>query len=325
MVERQKEVEVHHPEHAEVVEAGEEAEANHQRHDWSPIAPAPPRKAKQDAEVTEKERSQLRTLIGELSWPAREAYPEFAYDASDIQQRVTTATVGTLLRANAVLKQMRARADQGPALKLPAGDRSGNLRVMMMTDASWNRQPKSGSQQGHVIAFGNAKAGPQTRMCIASWSSTKIKRVVRSTLAAEAAALAGGYDMAVYMRVLLARLLGKSAPCWAEEARQIPQTTWIDCKSLDEMLHKSGGTASEKRVALDVHDVQQFMEDEREDPRASDLLKWISTTYMLADPLTKPIPSSHWTALADFLATGLWKMSGPATSASSAPAVAHGP
>ena len=195
----------------------------------------------------------------------------------------------------------------------------------MMTDASWNRQPKSGSQQGHVIAFGNAKEEPQKRMCIASWSSTKIKRVVRSTLAAEAAALAGGYDMAIYMRVLIARLLGKSAPCWADEARQIPQTTWIDCKSLDEMLHKSGGTASEKRVALDVHDVQQFMEDECEDERASDCLRWISTTYMLADPLTKPIPSSHWTAFSDFLATGVWKVSGPAASASSAPAVAHGP
>ena len=131
--------------------------------------------------------------------------------------------------------------------------------------------------------------------------------------------------MAVYMWMLIACLLGKSGPCWADEARQIPQTTWIDCKSLDEMLHKSGGTASEKRVALDVHDVQQFLEDECEDERASDCLRWISTTYMLADPLTKPIPNSHWTALSDFLATAVWKVSGPAESASSAPAVAHGP
>ena len=119
--------------------------------------------------------------------------------------------------------------------------------------------------------------------------------------------------MAIYMRVLIARLLGKSAPCWADEARRITHTMWIDCKSLDEMLHKPGGTASENRVALDVHDVQQFMDDECEEERASDTLRWISTTYMLADPLTKPIASSKWTALADFLATGVWKLSGPAS------------
>ena len=98
--------------------------------------------------------------------------------------------------------------------------------------------------------------------------------MVRSTLAAEAAALASGYDMAVYMRVLLARIRCKKAPSWQDEARRIPHVTWIDCKSLDEMLHKSGGTASEKRVALDVHDVQQFMEDETEEERESDTLRW---------------------------------------------------
>ena len=113
----------------------------------------------------------------------------------------------------------------------------------------------------------------------------------------------------------MARIPGKSAASWADEARQVPQSTWIDCKSLDEMLHKSGGTASEKRVALDVHDVQQFMEDECEEERSSDQLRWISTTYMLADPLTKPIPASHWTALRDFLSTGLWRLSGPAAPA----------
>ena len=145
----------------------------------TPIVLTTARKVNQEAEVTEKERSQLRTLVGELSWPAREAYPEFAYDASDLQQRMSTATVGTLLRVSVFLRSMRAEATQGPALQLMAGDRNGNLRLHMMTDTSWNRQPKSGSQQGHVIAFGCARGGASSKMCLASWSSTKIKRVVR--------------------------------------------------------------------------------------------------------------------------------------------------
>eukprot|EP00974_Lingulodinium_polyedra_P090605 8786968-Lingulodinium_polyedra.AAC.1 len=53
-----------------------------------------------DAEVTEAERSSLRSLLGELAWPAREGFPEICYDSSDLQQRVPEATVSTLLRAN---------------------------------------------------------------------------------------------------------------------------------------------------------------------------------------------------------------------------------
>ena len=84
------------------------------------------------------------------------------------------------------------------------------------------------------------------------------------------------------------------------------QETWIDCKSLDDMLHKTGGTASEKRVALDVHDVQQYIGSDCD--TEADVLKWIPTAWMLADPLTKPMPASKWTALGDFLATGCWKL-----------------
>ena len=144
-------------------------------------------------------------------------------------------------------------------------------------------------------------------MCPVSLPSTKIRRVVRSTLASEAAALSTGYDMAIYIRVLVARLLGLSGSDWSGEARRVPAHTWIDCRSLGEMLMKAGATASDKRVTLDVDDVRQFLEDDNEERHVSDALLWTPTATMLADPLTKPIPASSWTALGDFLHTGLWK------------------
>ena len=145
-------------------------------------------------------------------------------------------------------------------------------------------------------------------MCPVSWSSTKIKRVVRSTLASEAAALSTGYDMNVYVRVLVARLLGLQGDGWAAEARRVPANTWIDCRSLDEMLAKTGATATEKRVTLDIDDVRQFLEDEIEERHASDMLGWTPTATMLADPLTKPIPATTWTALGEYLSTGCWNV-----------------
>ena len=183
--------------------------------------------------------------------------------------------------------------------------------LCVMTDASWNRQPRSGSQQGYVMALGDKQRGTETEaaMSIVAWSSTRIRRVVRSTLAAEAAALATGYDMVVYVRVLDSRLLGTKATEWDEQARDIKQETWIDCKSLNDMLHKTGGAASEQRVALDVHDVQQYIGDDCD--TEADVLRWISTVWMLADPLTKPMAATTWTALNEFIKTGRWKLSAP--------------
>ena len=55
------------------------------------------RNNKPDDPVTEEERTSLRSITGELGWPAREGYPEFCYGASELQQRVPEVTVGTIL------------------------------------------------------------------------------------------------------------------------------------------------------------------------------------------------------------------------------------
>jgi hypothetical protein len=269
--------------------------------DLKPIEISASRKKQAEDKVTESERSSLRTLIGEVSWPVREGFPEFVYDASDIQQRVVEATVGTLLRANAVTKQLKARAAEGPALRIPRGDGSGRFVVGLMADASFGRQPRGGSQQGFVVVLGDRRLVFEDSAPVAPvmWSSTRIKRVVRSTLAAEACAMTNGYDSAVYLRVFLARVLGHRAVEWIDEARTIPQITWTDCKSLLDMLSKEGSVPSEKRVALDVYDVQQYL--------GGDDIEWISTHIMIADPLTKSIARGpgKTNALKQFLDCGV--------------------
>ena len=131
-----------------------------------------------------------------------------------------------------------------------------------------------------------------------AWSSTRIHRVVRSTLAAEAAALATGYDAAVYIRAIVCYLLGEWTGKWMADIAQISQVTWTDCRSLYDCLHKEGSIPSEKRIALDIYDVRQFLENDY------DALEWRSTNSMIADPLTKRIPAAEATALRSFLETG---------------------
>jgi len=270
-----------------------------------PIHVPKERRRTPEAPVTEAERTSLRSLLGELAWPAHEGFPEYCYDVSDMQQRVNEATVSSLVRANSVLKRMSARSKE-VALRFPRGDGTGRLVVGLMTDASFARQPRGGSQQGYVLMLADRRLVFESSAPVACvfWQSTRIKRVVRSTLAAEAAATATGYDMAILLRILLSRLLSSTTAAasasrrdWREEIKEVPQISWTDCRSLCEMLGKDTPTSSEKRVVLDIYDVKQYL--------AEDDFEWLPTTLMVADPLTKHFGDRDANALRDLLATGV--------------------
>ena len=77
---------------------------------------------------------------------------------------------------------------------------------------------------------------------------------------------------------------------------RVPQITWTDCKSLHDMLHKDGAMPTERRVALDVYDIRQYLDE--------DDLECVPTTAMLADPLTMDFRSSDATDLKDLLLKG---------------------
>ena len=64
------------------------------------------RRSTPESPVTEDERKALRALLGKLIWVARQTMPQIAYDVSDLQQRVTTARITDLVRANSVVRQM---------------------------------------------------------------------------------------------------------------------------------------------------------------------------------------------------------------------------
>jgi len=81
-------------------------------------------------------------------------------------------------------------------------------RVVVAHDASFAGQPRQGSQQGVIVMMGYDE--PETRLPselhTVEWSSGKIHRVVRSTLAAEAASAATAVDRAKMVRHLVAQM-----------------------------------------------------------------------------------------------------------------------
>ena len=66
--------------------------------------------------------------------------------------------------------------------------------------------------------------------------------------------------------------------------RAVPMALATDCKSLYDLCKNDGKLPDERRVALDLLDVREGIEE------FGDSFRWVPTDHMLADSLTKRMP-----------------------------------
>ena len=81
-----------------------------------------------------------------------------------------------------------------------------SLQALIQTcqlDASSNNLPDGGSQGGHVIFLTDI----HNKCCSLIWNSSKVKRVVNSTIAVETLALNEGCETAMYLSQILGEIL----------------------------------------------------------------------------------------------------------------------
>ena len=71
---------------------------------------------------------------------------------------------------------------------------------------------------------------------------------------------------------------------WEAMCKAIPFALATDCKSLYDVCTKNGSMPEERRVALDLLDVRESIEE------MGDKIRWIPTDHMLVDCLTKAMP-----------------------------------
>ena len=139
-----------------------------------------------------------------------------------------------------------------------------------------------------------------------------IKRVCRSTMAAETQSLLGGVADGMRLRAVMADLTDQIEFLdWRKSsANTIPHLWLTDCESLNSYLTNPIASGNEdSRLELDLEDLRQMLwEDELGNLRDSlseesnDKVRWIDTSTMLADPLTKNMKPIR---LLEFLQTGI--------------------
>jgi hypothetical protein len=263
-----------------------------QREYWKKVKPIklpPERKRQPEAPLTQDEFNALRSLIGKLSWPARESEPRIAFGVSELQQSMTKDKGGDvetmiehILMANRIVGKMRIESNQ-TMLKFKAVD-PAQLCVLSFTDASFANMPRGGSQAGRFSMLTSADVVvKRVPVNIVGWRSGRISRIVKSTISAEAASLADSRDDNEYTRVATAYMFGMlpaSDRAWKKALDLVKGYTVVDARSLYDHLH-SDATPTEKRVMLDLLAFREGLE------RPEDEVFWMPNQWMLADYLTK--------------------------------------
>ncbi len=168
------------------------------------------RRRQVDAPLTPRELKQLRAIIGKVAWPARETCRQLAFMSSELQQNIGSANVGHLLKGNLLIKRARRSVKNAHALHF------GRLNldtacVVSMSDASFGNMPRGVSQGGWMCFLADqavaTKDGIEAPL---GWKSHRLKRAVKSTLAAESAALAEAQDFQEYARVVFMYMMGRA-------------------------------------------------------------------------------------------------------------------
>lgn len=222
--------------------------------------------------ATEKEKTEMRSKVGQILWVARQTRPDVAFDGSTLAGRIKNATVKDLMETNKVIKRIKTEKVRLMFQKL-----NEKRTLVLHSDASLGNLSEGGSQGGH-FAYLKDEEGKLVPLL---WSSKKIRRVARSTLACETLALADGIDACLFLSTLLAELdFGKSDPMY------FPITCFTDCKSLHDAVI-STKDVQEKRLRLDIYGIKEQLRNKQ-----IQRIEWIKSSDQLADSLTKHGASS---------------------------------
>ena len=140
-----------------------------------------------------------------------------------------------------------------------------------MADAAFVNHEDRGSQGGYLIFL----VDENSKFNLISWQSKRIKRVIRSSLAAETLALSDSVDHAIYLSVLLKELYPKF------KTNDIPIEIVTDNKSLRDAIN-SKKFVTEKWLPIDIGALKELINHNK----VINIL-WIKSGNQLADCLTK--------------------------------------
>ena len=227
---------------------------------------APIRAGQKHYDLNQKEHTLLRSLAGKLNWAVQGTRPDLAFQLVNMSTKFKSGLVMDLLEAIKAVKHLK---DGECQVFFPDIGLSDSWKIVLYSDASHaNLNDGVSSMRAYIIFL----VGNNKKCCPLSWNGNKIKRVVRSTIAAETLSLQEGIEDAIYLRDIIRQLT---------KASELPIIAIVDNKSVVEAVH-STKMVDDKRLRIDIGAVKQSLEK-----REIQAVKWCPGNFQLANCMTK--------------------------------------
>lgn len=227
--------------------------------------PLSPESAKNPHQLLDdNEVRSLRGALGQLNWLSNMTRPDISFTVSKISGHIKGATVADIKETNKMIKYVK---DTPLMVSFPPLD-INSTQVVVYADSSFNNLDDGGSQGGQIVFLKDKS----DRSCPISWRSTRVRRVARSTLAAESLAFADGIDTASFVQHLA-----------AEFQMTKPNTPIVgitDSRSLYDAANTST-QVSDRRLRVEISAIRDTKE------KGELEMVWTSNDNQLADVLTK--------------------------------------
>lgn len=222
-----------------------------------------------NSKLTVEETRLLKKFSGQINWLATQCRPDIAYQNCIVANSLQSPSVKDLIYANKLVRRIKGTEGN---LFFHAGLDLSECSVVSFCDASFGALPNGGSQ-GAFITFLVDKNGVY---CPIAWQSRRIRRVVKSTLAAECLAAIESAESSVLLCTILNELL-----CSKMNSCKINVIVFCDNRNLVDSVYSST-IIEDKRLLIDVCVLRDMVSNgEIKD------FRWLSADLQMANCLTK--------------------------------------
>ena len=239
--------------------------------------------------LNQLESTQLRSLAGKLNWLVQGTRPDLAFELVELSMQFKKGDVSDWMKGVKAIK--KAQTSDCSVCFPMLGDMK-DWKIIVFSDAALaNLSDGKSSTGAHIVML----VGVNKLCCPLAWQANKIKRIVRSTIAAEALSLLQGLENAIYLRALMSEVLG----C---DANVVKIIAYVDNKSVVEAVY-STKQVDDKKLRIDLGAIKECV-----DRGEVSSVRWCPGDKQLANCLTKRGASSHM--ILDILHTGVLNIPG---------------
>ncbi|CAE7425559.1 psaC, partial [Symbiodinium necroappetens] len=243
----------------------------------------PPQRAPGDRQpLTDAEKKWVASVGGQINWMARQGRADLAFGISKVQQMAGAKDPETLKALLQLVK--KAREPYSCIFQaLPGG--FDDMIFLAVSDASHAAMPKGRSQGGMMILNASEKIldGEAQVNCLL-YHSAVLKRVVRSSLAAEISQAAETLEQCDFVRAMMAEIVDVKFTLgqWLWSASRWREILVLDSKTGYDVLN-SISHGEDKRLAIDI----AILKESLYEPHSNRWVRWVPGMTMPSDGLTK--------------------------------------